>query len=186
MLADLSLAGKRARSIGRTIAGMGARRRDVDVSLPREIDDQKGIGIWACLLTALITFAVFAPSISDEFLNWDDAENFTSNPSYRGLGLPQLRWMFTTFHLGPYQPLSWMTLGLDYVVWGMRPAGYHVTSLVLHVVAAVLVYFIARRVLAAALPMVADDSTQLAVAAAVAALLFAVHPLRVESVAWVT
>lgn len=78
-----------------------------------------------------------------------------------------------------------MTLGLDYVLWGMNPAGYHAVNLALHAVNAVLLYFIARRLLRFATPDTLAART-LDVASAFAALLFAIHPLRVESVAWIT
>ena len=79
-----------------------------------------------------------------------------------------------------------MTLGLDYELWGMNPRGYHATNLLLHAVNAVLVYRLACRLLAASLPALARSPRLLLQAAALAALLFAVHPLRAESVAWVT
>src|SRR5262245_25317216 len=79
------------------------------------------------------TFLTFLPGLSGEFVTWDDDRNFLLNEAYRGLGAAELRWMFTTFHLGPYQPLSWMSLGLDYTLYGMAPLGYHVTSLLIHV-----------------------------------------------------
>jgi hypothetical protein len=71
-----------------------------------------------------VTCLTFLPGLSGQFLAWDDDRNFLLKPSYRGLGWTQLGWMFTTFHLGPYQPLSWLTLGVDYPVWGMDPFGY--------------------------------------------------------------
>src|SRR3977135_2551253 len=83
-------------------------------------------------LLALATFVVFLPALAAGFINWDDDENFLDNPNYRGLGAAQPRWMFTTFLMGHYIPLTWMTLGMDYVVWGMNPAGYHLTNLLLH------------------------------------------------------
>jgi tetratricopeptide (TPR) repeat protein len=143
---------------------------------------------WAVpLLVAVVTFVAFLPVLHAGFVAWDDQSNFVENLDYRGLGWTQLRWMWTTFLLGHYVPLSWMTLGLDYVVWGMNPAGYHLTNLLLHCANAVVVYFLARRVLR--LPNVAapgSDGVTVAILAAFAALLFAVHPLRVESVAWIT
>jgi tetratricopeptide (TPR) repeat protein len=139
------------------------------------------------VVVALITFVVFLPALRGEFVTWDDDLNFVNNLHYRGLGLEQLRWMWTTFHHGHYVPLSWMTLGLDYALWGMNPRGYHVTNLLLHSANAVLVYFLARRVLALAQPARAEsDPLQLALMSAAAALLFSLHPLRVESVAWIT
>lgn len=127
-------------------------------------------------LIIVVVLACFLPSFGSDFVLWDDDMNFTENPSYRGLSPAHLRWMFTTFHGGHWQPLSWMTLGLDYTLWGMNPVGYHLTNVLLHAVNALLVY----RLIAALVPGVG------ARAAAVGALLFAIHPLRVESVAWVT
>ena len=80
----------------------------------------------------------FAPALAGEFVSWDDAKNFLENAHYRGLGPSNLAWMWTTFHLGHYIPLSWMSLGLDYVLWGMNPAGYHATSIVIHAANAVV------------------------------------------------
>jgi protein O-mannosyl-transferase len=131
-----------------------------------------------------ITFATFLPGLSGEFLNWDDDVNFLVNPNFRGLGWSNVRWMFTTTHEGHWIPLTWLTLGLNYALGGMDPRGYHLVSLVFHAASAVLFYFAARRLIGAALP--AAGPAALSWGAALAALLFAVHPLRVESVVWIT
>jgi protein O-mannosyl-transferase len=169
------------------------RKRRMTRERPAEIAIKKSPGTvslnkWGTPLTvALLSFIPFVPALSNQFVEWDDYENLISNPYYRGLGWSQIRWMFSTFHMGPYQPLSWMTLGLDYVIWGMNPVGYHLTNLILHVANAVLFYFICRRLLTLALPMSNSQTTwQLTMSAAFAALVFAIHPLRVESVAWAT
>ena len=137
------------------------------------------------LLIAFITFAAFLPALQNQFVSWDDDKNFLDNPHYRGLGWTQLGWMWTT-HMGHYIPLTWMTLGLDYLLWGMNPVGYHLTSLVLHAANAVVFFFVVHRILTLALPSPAEREHALAVSAGFAALVFAIHPLRVESVAWVT
>ena len=137
----------------------------------------------APFVVALCTALVFLGSLRNGWVTWDDDKNFLENDAYRGLDAGQLDWMWHTFHLGHYVPLSWMSLGLDYTLWGMAPAGYHLTSLLLHVANAVLLYFVARRLVAAARG--GDDETTGALAVT-AALLWAVHPLRVESVAWIT
>jgi Flp pilus assembly protein TadD len=130
---------------------------------------------------------VFLPALGAEFVNWDDDENFLHNPNYRGLGTAQLRWMFTTFLMGHYIPLTWLTLGMDYVVWGMNPVGYHFTNLLLHAANAVVFYFVALRLLRASTPDAREDrSLALPLGSGFATLLFAVHPLRAESVAWIT
>jgi protein O-mannosyl-transferase len=137
------------------------------------------------LLIAVVTLVVFLPTLGNEFVSWDDGENLVANWQYRGLAWNQLRWMWTTVHMGHYLPLTWMTFGLDYLLWGMNPLGYHLTNLVLHSANAVVLYCVARRILALALPRAAAGHA-LAISAGFAAVLFAIHPLRVESVAWAT
>src|SRR5437016_4869441 len=147
---------------------------------------QRG-GSWLVpVLIALVTFAAFLPTLNNQFVDWDDQRNFLANPHYRGLAWTHLRWMWTTFHMGHYIPLTWMTLGLDYLLWGMNPVGYHLTNLLLHAANAAVFFFIVRRILTLALPSPSERGHALAVSAGFAALVFAIHPLRVESVAWVT
>src|SRR5437016_1102153 len=137
------------------------------------------------LVIAFSTFAAFLPTLQNQFVSWDDDKNFLENPHYRGLGWTQLYWMWTT-HLGHYIPLTWMTLGLDYLLWGMNPLGYHLTNLLLHAANAAVFFFVVRWLLARVLPSPSEHGYALAVSSGVAALVFAIHPLRVESVAWVT
>src|SRR5256712_1442074 len=146
----------------------------------------KGWGSWLVpVLIAVVTFATFLPALHNQFVNWDDDKNFLENPHYRGLGWTQLTWMWTT-HMGHYIPLTWMTFGLDYLLWGMNPRGYHLTNLLLHAANAVVFFFITRRLLTRALPSPSERGHALTVSAAFSALVFAIHPLRVESVAWAT
>ena len=125
------------------------------------------------LMLALATFAVFSPALSNDFVNWDDDLMLVDNPNYRGLGWSQLHWMFTTFHSGHYQPLSWITLGLDYLFWGIDPFGYHLTNVILHTANTVIFYFVCRQLLATI--FVTTDETaswQLDASAALAAIFF--------------
>jgi hypothetical protein len=138
---------------------------------------------WAIGLGVIgVTVLAFLPSLGNGFVAWDDRRNLTDNPHFRGLGPVQLRWMLTTTLLGHYMPLTWLTFGVDYVVWGMRPVGYHLTSLLLHAGAAALCYAVALRLLRHA----GLSRAGCLAGAAIGALFFAVHPLRVESVAWAT
>lgn len=141
-----------------------------------------GDGIVSVLL-ALTVFVVFAPALDGSFVDWDDYRNFLENPHYRGLGAEHIRWMFMSIHTGHWIPITWLTLGLDYVIWGLDPFGYHLTSLLLHCVNAALFFLLAVRVLARAHD--APPAT-LRLGAVIGTLAFALHPLRVESVAWVT
>ena len=140
-------------------------------------------------LVFLITVTVFLPALRGEFLNWDDSVNFVANPYYRGLSWPQIKWMLGATLMGHYIPVTWLSFGLNYALGGMNPWGYHVGNLVLHAGNATLVYLIARRLLAAALgggSQSGHTAGPLVMAGAFAALVWGVHPLRVESVAWIT
>jgi protein O-mannosyl-transferase len=131
------------------------------------------------VIVAVVTFLTFLPVLRNEFSDFDDYQNLVYNPLYRGLGWTQLQWMFTTLHMGHYRPLTWVSFGFDYLIWGMNPTGYHLTSLLIHVANAVFFFFISRRLLALAVP----GSNNLTLGAGFAALLFAIHPMRVEAVA---
>jgi len=133
---------------------------------------------------ALLTVAVFLPVLRAGFVDWDDPINFLENPYYRGLGWRQLRWMLTASVMGHWIPVTWLTLGADFAVWGMNPFGYHLTNLLLHTASAVVFYLVSRRLLGLAMPATSPGLRVLAAAAS--ALFFALHPLRVESVAWIT
>ena len=137
------------------------------------------VGLPAVLVAVVI--ACFSPVLWNGFVNWDDLSWFTRNPNYRGLSLSHLRWMFTTFYMGHYQPLTWISHALVYSLYGEDPGAYHGASLLLHAVNAVLVFFLIAALLRRGWPA---DPPALRVAAAVGALVFAIHPLRVEPVAW--
>src|SRR5262249_40621605 len=153
-------------------------------------------------LVGAVTLLTFLPALRNDFVNWDDVENFLNNPHYRGLGWTNIRWMLTTAHLGHYIPVTWLTLGLDYVLWGMDPRGYHFTAILVHSVNALVFYILGYRILevgftskpnqqlAPTLPAERSETglenratLGLSLGAATAALLFSLHPLRVESVA---
>jgi protein O-mannosyl-transferase len=167
----------------------------VDVSVHASARTLSSALRWALpLLVVAATLVAFVPALKGEFV-WDDIENFVDNDRFRGLGGAQLGWMWRTTHLGHYIPITWMSLGLSYVLGGMDPWGYHLANLVLHAANAGLFYCVARRLLAAVVrggaratgpAGAADPGIALSVGAAFAALAFGVHPLRVESVAWVT
>lgn len=119
------------------------------------------------LAVPVLAFAAFLPALLNSFVQWDDYTFIVNNG-----GLGDLRWMLTDTRFGLYQPLSWLSLSLDRAVWGLDPFGFHLTSLMLHAFNAGLVLMLGRRLLG-------DEK-----AALTAALIFAVHPLRAEAVAW--
>jgi len=136
------------------------------------------------LAVAVLTFLVFVPVLDGGFLNWDDDRSLLTNDGFRGVGGAQLRWMFTTTLLGHYAPLTWLSFGVTYTIAGMAPAAYHFGNLALHALNAMLVYLLAERLLGLAWPTAA--AMALRAGALVAAMAFGIHPLRVESVGWIT
>lgn len=145
----------------------------------------------AAVLAGLVAW-VYLPTLSQGWAPIDDGLNFVRNEHFRGLGWDELRWMWTTRLAGHYIPLSWMTLGADYLVSGMDPRGYHRTNLLLHLANALLFFALAKRLVREASEApnaptpAADPERSLTIGAFAAAAFFALHPLRVESVAWVT
>jgi Flp pilus assembly protein TadD len=137
------------------------------------------------LLLVLVVVAAFGPCLGNDFVAWDDEANFLKNPFFRGLGWPQLYWDWTSFRIGVYQPLAWMLLGAEYLFFGLKPWGYHLTNLVLYALNTVvlLVLTIALLVRCQTGP---DRPAPRAVilGAGLAVALFAVHPLRTEVVVW--
>ena len=130
-----------------------------------------------------VTFLVFSPALLNGFVEWDDYINLFENTNYRGLGWKQIRWMFTSTLMGHYIPVTWLTFGLDYTLWGMNPFGYHLTNALLHATSAAVFYLVALRLLAKATSL---TGLAIRVGGVAATLFFALHPLRAESVAWAT
>jgi tetratricopeptide (TPR) repeat protein len=122
--------------------------------------------------------------LQNSFVNWDE-NVLVGNAGYRGFGWAQINWMFAAFHFGQYQPVAWASLAFDEMLWWTDPFGYHWTNLFLHVVNALLFYYVSLELLSCS--KVGGRSRQrkwLSVAAVAAALAFAIHPLRAEMIAW--
>jgi tetratricopeptide (TPR) repeat protein len=140
-------------------------------------------------ISVLIVVVLIAllPVVENGFVNLDDQKNFVENPAFRGLGWRQLAWAWTTRHLGVYQPLSWMILEAEYAAWGIDPRGYHLTSLVLHLLVAIALYALTEALLTRCRhKFPRADAGVVRACAVLTTALFATHPLRVEVVAWVS
>ncbi|MCG8404980.1 MAG: tetratricopeptide repeat protein [Phycisphaerales bacterium] len=143
------------------------------------------LGLIAILLIA--TLAAFGPGLDNQFLNWDDDRNFLRNPLYRGLGGEQLRWAWDTYHLGVWQPLSWLILSLQYEIGGLDPGTYHRFSLGLHALNAITFFLLTVVFLRVTVRRRFEASPAgVLLCAGLSAMLFAVHPLRVEPVTWIS
>lgn len=132
--------------------------------------------VTAIALSAVLIIAVVAllPCLKNDFTSWDDGEYLLRNPVIRSLSPGNIKTIFTSFFLGNYQPLSMLSYSLEYHFFGLNPLIYHLSNFLLHLVNTFLVFWLVFLL-----------SGRLFVPFA-AALLFAVHPLHVESVAWVS
>ena len=137
---------------------------------------------WVQLGLVLLVLVVYGQVVGHEFIMLDDNDYVYEN-SYvrRGLSWSGVQWAFTHSHVGHWHPLTWISLMLDAQIYGQplaahsRPAGgFHLTNVILHAANVLLLLTVLRRMTGALWP------------SAMVAALFAVHPLHVESVAWVT
>ena len=113
------------------------------------------------------------PGPRNGFVIWDDDANFLGNPHYRGLGRPQVRWAWTTFHAGVYQPLGWMTLERN-TPSSDDPRGYHLIALLEHAAAAVRVHVLTSALLVRCRPDVFLEHPGPSVGPGLASAMFAV------------
>ncbi len=157
-----------------------------DEQLSRRLLPAQSPYAWlAAIPLALITIAAFLPALDNGFVHWDDDKNFLANPNYRGLGAAQRKWALSTFWLGVYQPLAWLLFEMQYALWKLDPRGYHLTSVILHTVNAVVLYMLAIALLRRCRDACCLERPWIcSLAAGLATALFAVHPLRVEPVVW--
>ncbi len=127
-----------------------------------------------CLALALITACVYLPVGKHRFINFDDPDYVTGNPYVQaGLRPEGIRWALTGVYSSNWHPLTWMSHMLDCQLYGVKPAGHHLTNVIFHVANTILVFLLIKMM------------TNAFWRSAFVAGLFALHPLHVESVAWV-
>ncbi len=127
------------------------------------------------LILAVATIAIYYPVSHHPFVNYDDDAYVTENAHVQsGLSWDTVRWAFTTYEFVNWHPLTWISHALDYQMFQLDPSGHHETSVVLHVFNALLLFWVLLR---------ATDSVG---PSFVVAALFALHPINVESVAWIS
>ena len=127
-----------------------------------------------CALLSLLTLAVFRGVLGHDFLNYDDVQYVTGNERVSsGLSLANALWAFRSVYAANWHPITWLSHMLDVQLFGMNPYGHHLTNLLLHTANGCLLFLFLSKMTGAAWRSV------------LVAALFAVHPLHVESVAWV-
>ena len=126
------------------------------------------------ILLLLATLAAFAPALRCGFVNYDDNVYVYENSAVtHGITLAGVRWAFSDTHTGNWHPLTWLSHMLDCQIYGLAPWGHHLSSIALHALSVVFLFTTLR------------EATGALHRSAFAAALFALHPLRVESVVWI-
>lgn len=163
-----------------------------------EADNQGGFAaqgrgrLWGYVtIPVLLTLLFYWPLLGNDFVSWDDSKSILNNIHLRSLGLGSIQWMFSNFYESNYIPLTWASLALDFKLGGLNPQIYHFHNLVLHLLNTVLVFFLSLRILRLFEKNKGPgkenrSSAWIMPAAFLAALLFGIHPVHVESVAWAT
>lgn len=142
---------------------------------PREmLKDNTDTVIWINLgYVLLATLLAYSPALSAAFLNWDDIPYVVENTALREWSWFNLKRMFTEYTFGNYHPLTLLSLSLDYAIGKLNPMVYHLTNILFHLTNTTLVFILIRKL---------NQSVWMAW---ICAALFGVHPIHVESVAWI-
>jgi protein O-mannosyl-transferase len=134
----------------------------------------KNLTIVLSVLLGSVTIALYSPVIGHSFVVFDDRDYITANPYvHGGLSWSTIKWAFTATAAANWHPLTWLSHALDYQLFALNPAGHHLVSLLIHALNAVLLFLLLRWI------------TQRMGPSLLVAALFALHPINVESVAWV-
>ncbi len=141
----------------------------------------------------VITVAIFLPALGNGFVNWDDDVYVYDNYHLRSLDGAFFRWALTDRSVVYWHPVTWFSHALDVALWGLHPAGHHLTAIILHGINTFLVMYLVLQVLQAAHARSTDEPFAdvrrrerfSLIAAGATGLLFGIHPLRVESVVWI-
>jgi len=139
--------------------------------------ERRSYSIYLSLIAAFLTFAAYIPALGNSFINWDDGAYVYSNLQIRTLGAGLIKSAFTGPMVYNWHPLTMLSLAVDYAVWGLDPFGYPLTNVIFHALNTFLAGMLAAAVI--------GWDRRGAVAAFVTAALFGLHPIHVESVAWI-
>lgn len=133
-----------------------------------------GIPLLACATLIVAGLAAFWPSTGFDFVNWDDPAYVWHNDLIKSWSPSSLVGVATETVTRNYAPLTILTLLIDHTIWGMNPAGFHATNVILHLLNGILVFLLVRQL------------TGISFVAWLTAALFLVHPVQIETVAWIS
>ena len=132
-----------------------------------------GLGQLFLPIVLAITFIVFLPSLQNKFVNLDDPQYLIDNPAVHTWNIVTLKQIFSEQFVGNYQPITMFSYMVEYKLFGLNPFGYHLMNLLFHLLGTLFVFLIIKKLSGSAL------------IAFITSLLFGIHPLHVESVAWI-
>ncbi len=135
-------------------------------------------------LCGLLSFLVYIPALGNGFINWDDPKYVYDNPLIRSMDPGFFKAVFTRPYFNNWHPLTMLSYAVDYRFWGLDPLGYHLTNIIFHALNTALVFILAVRLIRASGAGWAPRGVMFA--GVFAALFFGLHPVHVESVAWVS
>lgn len=166
------------------------KKYNIKVS-PSQKKNLLGFGQWpiitAAIVVALITFIVYLPALQNNFVNWDDVEYVYRNQHIQStIDTNFIKWSFTTEVLGLWHPLTLLSLSLDHAIWGLNPFGFHLTNIVIHSFNTFLVFIVTIRLINYANFEENRFNKETIITGFITSLLFGIHPIHVESVAWVS
>lgn len=140
--------------------------------------------VWAALAVGAVTFIIYLPALWNQFVNWDDEIYVINNTSIRSLGTGfVIIWDMTAVVTPLWHPLTNLSYAMDYFLWGLNPGGYHFTNILIHSFNTSLIFAVAMNIIRF---VNGSRKEEALMAGVLTALFFGMHPLRVESVAWVS
>jgi tetratricopeptide (TPR) repeat protein len=140
----------------------------------RLITPNKKYVILSLLLITLLTVIIYSPAVTADFTNWDDDRHIVNNPDIKDLSFGTIKKVFSSFYLSLYQPLTTLLFAGQYSLFGLNPMVYHVTNLLFHLINCILVFWLILRL------------TRSTTVSLIICAVFALHPLQVEAVAWIS
>ncbi len=151
------------------------KKKRINVKPPAVAPSKKSWPVFIpVFILVAITAILFSGALKNDFTNWDDIDYVTENPYVRDLSFRGIGNIFTVYVSNHYHPLTLLSLAIDYHLWGLNATGYIAGNILLHLLNVVLVFFILRQL---GLSMAGGF---------IGALIFAIHPMRIESVVWVS
>lgn len=135
---------------------------------------EKNLNIFIILIIVIVAFVSFSSSFENGFLQWDDNLQITENRDIKELSLNSIKTFFSSFYVGMYQPITTITYAIDYKIAGLDSRFFHFSNILYHLLNIILVYTLIYRI-----------KPNLYLASFIT-LVFAIHPLQVESVAWLS